>query len=287
MLDPPPVRRQLARRDADADDVSDSLEPSDLAAGRGRERLVYLRHARLDGPGRDVGVTVANQSGGFEICVAEAPGDVERRLRVSMHVLWRGRALRASQGEPAPFRDVAGIAEKPIGASQPPAAHGFVAVSGTEFPGEPERTRRCMSGVRSIAEAGIRMLHVRDGAVGIVKPPQGQTQSLVRVCRRCALDRLLERGPSGLPVARCECLPSDLEVVRPCTDVHSRHLGRVGDLVDLRLWTNVHVLRHRQSLPVGRRQYVRFFQLAAQTGGTEERHEPHSAPRAPFLSLNA
>ena len=46
LLDALPVGGELARGDADADHVADHLEARDLAAGRGRQRLVHLRHAR-------------------------------------------------------------------------------------------------------------------------------------------------------------------------------------------------------------------------------------------------
>ena len=220
LLDALPVRRQLAGRDPDADDVPDRFQTPNLAAERGGERLVDLGHARLDRAGCDVGVAVPDQGRGLQIGVVEAPGHVERLCGVAIHLSRRGATLGSGQGEPALFGHVAGVTEQALGAGQPSSAHRGVAVRRAELPGEPERARGRLPHVGSLAEPGVRALHLRDRAVRIMQPPQRQTESLVRVCRRRELDRLLEGVSRSRPVAGCKCLQSGLEVVGPCADGH-------------------------------------------------------------------
>ena len=166
LLDALPVRGELARGDPDADHVADDLQARDLAAGRRRERLVHLRHARHDVAGRDLRVAEPDERRRLEIRVIEPSRRLERHRRVRCHLPGASeRSARVSDSQPC-------SGTSPASRSRPSAAR--------TIPRSPRRSRRrprtrgtararstAAARVSGLAVGGVRTLHVRDRALGV------------------------------------------------------------------------------------------------------------------------
>jgi hypothetical protein len=133
-------------------------------------------------------------------------------------------AFGSTQREPALFGNVARLAKQAFGPREPAPAHGVVAVGRLEFAGEPEGTRGRGSGIRVLPMARIRPLHLGDGPVGVVRPPQRTRETLMRPCRPGMPERLLERGSGGFPVSALKRRVSSHHGVGGGLDRHDRRM---------------------------------------------------------------
>ena len=175
---------------------------------------------------RDVRVAVADQRGRLEIRVAESPGDLERRLRVAVHLLGGGRRVRrdASASQPCSGTSPA-LAEQALGPREPARAHRVVAVGRREFAGEPERASRPPARV-------VRVLPVG----GVRRAPCARWRRRCRAATRARAETLLAPGPTGVrsassnaaraafPVAAGKRLVSRGEGIGGGVDRHDRRM---------------------------------------------------------------
>ena len=220
LLDALPIGGELARGDTDADHVPDHLEARHLAAGRGRERLVHLRHPRHNVAGRDLRVAEPNERRGLEVAVAEPPRRRDGFERVRSHLGGAIGSLGTGERQPALLRNTSCVPHHPLGPRVPARAHRRVPVGGRELAGEPERIRDRRTELARLAVGGVRALHVRDRPLGVLEPPERAAESLLGPGRRPLAQRTFEHRPRPRPVAGGKSLLSGEERIGRSVDRH-------------------------------------------------------------------
>jgi hypothetical protein len=200
LAQPVDVSGLVAGGDQSTAQLAERLELAGFASECCRHGLVETRHARLDRADAHLRQPEPPKGGDLEVGIAQSPGDLESRLRMTAGLQRVAGPLAAYEFETSVVGALWKLFQQSRSARQPPACCRRVTESGLMFVSDPQTHVRCRGILAAAAISGVGVRPLRDRLSGAVCPPQRASETLASGRILLLVQGGLEGRAGGRPV---------------------------------------------------------------------------------------